>query len=156
MSYISFADYSALYSDLTEGQFSLIDFEAELFADNITTGIDGIKKLAVAFPTDATDVAIVKRGLCVLVNTMHKVKQMEDAAVNRGIALGGGVASVSSGSESVSYGNVNGIAAAAADMNARNKLYRQTLESYLRGVQDKYGVNLLYSGRYPYPSKVVT
>ena len=61
----------------------------------------------------------------------------------------------SAGNESISYSGAgdlaksSSIAAAVADPQAREKLYRDTVTDYLSGVQDANGVNLLYMGRYP-------
>ena len=66
------------------------------------------------------------------------------------ICIGGAVASVTSGKESVSY-SVNGNAAtayasAAANPDALTALVRNIAVKYLANVPDANGVNLLYAG----------
>lgn len=150
MSYLTHSEYVNFYADgLTPEEFSVLSFQADRLADVLTTGADGVRKLAVAMPTDEVDAEIVKRGIACLIHTMWQVEQMESAAVSRGIAAGGGVSSVSSGSESISYGGSgSAIAAAAADPVAKDKLYRSTLVGFFRGVKDANGINLLYMGVY--------
>lgn len=152
MGYITYSDFASIYGTevMTEAEFNRFQFDAERIADILTTGADNVRKLAVAMPTDAHDREIVTRAIANLVNVMCEVEKMETAAVHRGIEMGGGVSSVSSGSESISYGgNGSAIAAASVDPAAKKALYAATLTDYFRGVTDKNGVNLLYMGRYP-------
>lgn len=157
MSYVTFEYYKSLYADdITEEQFANLEWDARRTLDANTTGIDNVRKLRVAFPTDEYDAEAVKRCACQLIKLMHDIA---DAERNRGIVrrddgtvVSGPISSISSGSESISYAANGGTAldAAVSDTSARNALYVQTVRNMLSGVTDANGVCLLYMGVYPY------
>lgn len=162
MSYADFAFFSELYGDsLTEQDFARLSWEADRELDRQTTGLDNVRKLRIAFPTDEDDAETVKRCECALVNLMHqieeaeKVQQAAQGFVQRedGTMMSKVVSSVSSGSESISYGSKDtsfGTAiSAASDIGSRKSLFSETVKQYLSGVVDANGVNLLYRGAYP-------
>ena len=83
--YITLEDYKAIYDSIDERLFNNLAFEACRVMDIHTTGIDNIKKLKVAFPTDPDYAETVKRCASKLVNIMYQIQQAEIAAVeNRG------------------------------------------------------------------------
>lgn len=156
MAYITFEEFSEVYPGaVTESDFANLEWEARRIVDGHTTGVDNVRKLRVAFPTDEDDAEAVKRCMCKLIKLMHDIEAAEKirGLVQRGdgMAIGGVISSVSSGSESISY-STNGTAVdmAAGDITARNKLLSQTVRQALSGVRDANGVSLLYMGRYPY------
>lgn len=164
MSYSDFPFFSGLYGDsLTEQDFARLSWEAARELDRQTTGLDNVRKLRIAFPTDEDDAETVKRCECALVHLMHqieeaeKVQQAAQGFVQRedGAMMSKVVSSVSSGSESISYGAKDtsfstAVSAAAGDTGTRKSLFAETVKQYLSGVMDANGVNLLYRGAYPH------
>lgn len=163
MSYADFAFFGDIYcSNLTEQDFNRISWEAAREIDRHTTGIDNVRKLKIAFPTDDEDAESVRRCECALVDLMWKIEEAEKAQeaasgyVERedGTVVGKVVTSLSSGSESIGYSAKGGsgstaIDAAVSDMAARKRLFADTVRQYLSGVTDANGVNLLFMGVYP-------
>lgn len=94
---------------------------------------------------------------------MAEIEQAEESARNAsgfvtredGTVQSKLVASVSSGSESISYATSSSgaknslIGAVLTDKAAQEKLYADTFSEYLSGVLDANGVNLLFMGAYP-------
>ncbi len=162
MIYTDLEFYSNLYpNDDIEDDFNRLSWDASKLMDRLTTGVDGVKKLTAAYPSDKDDAESVKRCACALVNLMHKVEvvqetqeQAESYIKNEdGTYQSALISSRSAGNESISYATgtskVSALSTAASDPEARKALYRETVESYLSGVRDANGVNLLYMGRYP-------
>lgn len=161
--YIDYAYYQTIYgTEIDETAFNRYVWDACRRIDTATTGIDNVKKLSVAFPTDANDIDTVKRCVCELVHLSYQIEAAKEAAeLSRGyITTDDGVqakviASRSSGSESISYstsgstGSATLIDKALADSNVQERLYKDTLRVFLSGITDANGVNLLYMGRYP-------
>lgn len=157
MAYVTFVYFNGLYPDnVTEAEFSSLEWAARRIVDAHTTGIDNVRKLRTAFPVDEDDAEAVKRCMCRLIKLLHDIEaaeksrglvQREDGTVTSGV-----VSSVSSGAESISYAASGGTAidAAVGDISTRNRLLSQTVRQMLSGVADANGVNLLYMGRYPY------
>lgn len=161
MKYVDYNFFSSVYPGITESEFDRIGYEAERVLENATTGIDGVKKLRVAFPTDEDDAEAVKRCVCKLIDAMHQIEEAQAAAGyfirEDGTMTGKTISSVSSGSESVSYSSggasTSTFAAAAADDSQKAQLLYGIVRSYLGGVTDANGVNLLFMGRYPHDCK---
>lgn len=157
--YITLEDYQSIYDPIDERLFNNLAFEACRVMDIHTTGIDNIKKLKIAFPTDADYAEMVKRCAAKLVNLMYQIQQAEISAVeNRGYDMteqglrGKVISSVSAGNESITYATSTfstAIDAAVKSRTERDKLFVNTVWYYLSGVEDENGVNLLYMGRYP-------
>jgi len=159
--YITFDDYVGLYwtDRITPEAFTRIAIEAQRIMDMYTTGIDSVKKLQVAFPTDECDAKTVKACACKIADLLFQMQTAEDNAMasrkytqTANGLQGGVITSMSSGNESVSYGSSNSNTAvdkAASDPVEREKLLRDTVKQYLSGITDANGVNLLYMGRYP-------
>ena len=155
MSYATEQDYIALFGDTVTG-FARYAFDAERIMDDMTTGVDNVRKLRAAFPTDAYSVNCVMRCACELVNTLAQIAEAEALAGytknETGAVVNKAIASVSSGTESISYastGPQSAITAAAADAAKKDALLRGIVRRYLSGVVDANGVNLLYMGPYP-------
>lgn len=159
--YITIDEYSAIYDAMDGKVFDRLAFDACRMVDIHTTGIDNVKKLKIAFPTDEDDAQSVKRCICKLVYTMSQIEDTEKAA-NQGKGYtetengirGKVITSVSAGNESISYSAGGGssvtlIDKALADKSVQDKLFSDTIREYLSGVTDANGVNLLYMGRYP-------
>ena len=152
---VSYAEFIAVYGSdaLTLTAFNRFEFDAEVILDDWTTGIDGVRKLRVAFPTDPIDVAAIKR--CVI--EMTKASADIDNIVQLSASGDGGVvASKSSGSESISYRNdTSALLAAAKDADSREAYIGMIVRRYLSGRSDANGVNLLYGGFYPVRGVIV-
>ena len=165
MAYATYEDYKALYgeSTLDETGFARLVWEAEKVMDDATTGVDAVRKLRLFPPKDADGAEAVKRCACALVDTLRLIGETEQArreaqtlAENAdGTVHSRMIASVTAGSESVSYvtGSAAGaqstaIDAAVGDRTARARLLDDTVRRYLAGVPDANGVNLTYLGRY--------
>jgi hypothetical protein len=165
VSYVDFEYFQSIHGDaVPETDFNRYSWEATKRIDSATTGVDGIKKLKVAFPTDEEDVEAIKRCACKIIAIAVKIKQAEEIANSaRGyIQREDGsfqakiVSSVSAGNESVSYSS-SGVSGTAtlidkvlADKSAQKQLYDDTISEFLSGIHDANGVNLLYMGEYPY------
>lgn len=162
MAYVTYEFYTSLYGDsLTEANFNRLLWEAERKVDIATTGVDNIKKLRVAFPTDEDDAETVKRCVCKLMQVMQEIKEAEDAArqasgyskTENGL-VGKIISSISAGTESISYSTGSSktetmIDKALSDPTAQAQLFNDIILEYLSGVADANGVTLLYMGRYP-------
>lgn len=146
--------YINLYGAIEEATYNRIAWLAAKELDRYTTGADGYAKLRNALPTGEGEEA-VKRCECAVVNLLWKIERLtahgDGVAGISGAATAGPVASVSSGSESISYAQGGTmINAAASDVSARNAIIGETVREYLSGVKDANGVNLLFMGVYPY------
>ena len=163
MAYIEYEYFKTLYPDVPEADFNRLSWEACRKMDAATTGIDGVRKLAVAFPVDEYAAECVKRCACALVDVLNQLKQArENAAKASGYTettnglQGKVISSVSSGNESISFASgtsgssATAIDKALSDKAAEAQLYTDTIREYLSGVADANGVNLLFMGRYPY------
>lgn len=153
--YASFNEYSQFYSDIEEGEYSLYGTRASLELDKQTTGIDGYKKLKNAFPEDEDDANAITYCAIELAHTLKSIENAtsySDATMNEdGLLVGRQIASISSGSESVSYvAPKNAYETLAVDAKAKKMAINTIVRDYLSGVCDKNGVNLLYMGAYPY------
>lgn len=158
------------YSDLLEcgydvpyESYNKHIFECERLLDNATTCVDGYHKLRSAFPEDEFDRQAVCECICRLLTIKHEIdeaenrlKMLKSVSVGEdGMVRGKAVASVSAGSESISFmsgGNVGNTCydAVLTDKNAQRHLMYDTIREILGAVTDKNGVNLLYVGAYPY------
>lgn len=161
--YVTYDYFKTLYGEgVSESDFNLVAFDACKLADKYTTGVDGVKKLKDAFPSDEDDAEAVKRVISGVIALMAEVKALETKANAAGdyITLDDGtihyktVASISSGSESMSFatgGTSTTLASTLlADLNAREDCYKKQIIDGFRGIQDANGVNLLFGGFYPY------
>ena len=164
MSYVDYGYYQALYGDqaIPEADFNRLSWDAMRRLDSATTGIDGIRKMKVAFPTDEDAAEAVRRCACALIDILYQIQQAENTArkasgyVETANGLQGKViSSVSAGNESVSYAVGSSTASKTwtdmvlSDRSAREKVMSDTIRDYLSGIQDANGVNLLYMGDYP-------
>lgn len=157
--YISQNEYTALYDPIEERDFNRLLFQACQAVDRFTTGVDGVKKLRVAFPTDEDDVTAVKNCVANVTNILYQIQEAEKSAfLARGYAetanglQGKVVSSVSAGNESVSFdsgGGSTSVDKAITNIAERNRLIQSIVREYLSGVTDSNGVNLLYMGVYP-------
>lgn len=167
MAYIDYEYYKSLYGEenISEIDFNRVLWSAEREVDKATTGIDGVKKLKVAFPLE-DDGEIVKRCVVELVSFLCKLEEAERNANslyqlterNDGTMQGKVISSVSAGNESISYAvgksADTSISNAIKDLQSRDMAVYQFIASRLSGVSDANGVNLLFAGRYPYRVEV--
>lgn len=164
MAYITYDDYATIYGTdrVSEGRFNLLRIEASRMVDDMTAGVDGVRKLKHYFPTDEDDSATVKTCLCRVVDFLWQCQSIEESGMEaRGYTSdsngihGKSVASISAGNESISYSagdssNATAMDKAIADTQERRKQVQDIIRTYLNGIKDCNGVNLLYMGRYPY------
>ena len=147
--YIDYEYYKTLYGDkaLEETEFNRLLWEAEREIDKATSGIDGVKKLDVAFPTNRYDAEVVKRCVCDLIDFLSQLEKARNNMTNDG----GIVASKSAGNESISYVSGDTVVTSAL-RSARGKEIAicGLITEKLRDVKDANGINLLYLGFYPY------
>ena len=158
--YIELNDYVKYYQDCCDFQsFNRLSMEACQRLDYHTTGLDGVKKLKAAFPTDEDDARMVKYCACKIVHILGQIEAAEAAMksargyeeTERGIR-GRVIASVTAGNESISYSAGGGSTAtlidkALADKSVQDKLITDTIRECLSGIRDANGVNLLFMGR---------
>ena len=66
MAYVDYEYYKTLYGEkaLAEADFTRLLWDAEREIDKATSGVDGVRKLQVAFPTSDYDAEAVKRCVC--------------------------------------------------------------------------------------------
>ena len=168
MAYVDYEYYKALYGEkaVAEADFKRILWDAEREIDKATGGVDGVRKLRVAFPTSDYDAEAVKRCVCALVDFLI---QMDNAERNAnsigqyteradGSLQGKVVSSVSAGNESISYAvgksSDTAISTAIKSVKDRDLTVYAFIASRLSTVSDANGVNLLFAGRYPYRVEV--
>lgn len=163
MAYIDYEYYSNLYGDkaVEETVFNRLLWDAERKIDIATTGVDNVRKLAVAFPINDYDAESVKRCICKMVYTLYAVEQAQEKANNasgysetaNGLQ-GKVIKSVSAGNESITFESASNTATliekALSDKNIKEQLFKDVIAEYLPNVADANGVNLLYMGPYPY------
>lgn len=157
--YIQYEAYTNLYDSIDQKLFNRLSYDACRYLDRLTTGVDGVKKLKVAFPTDEDSADSVKHCAAKVINILLQIQEAEQSAsVGRGYEKtesglrGKVVSSVSAGNESVSYSagsQITAIDAAVSDLAVRDHLICSTIREYLSGITDANGVNLLYMGVYP-------
>lgn len=157
MSFITKEVYDSLYGEISGTEFDHLSFKANRILAEHTTGVDGFEKLIHATPTDEDTLTALKYCAAEIINTLHQIATIEKAGamVSRadGTMAPAVVASVSSGSESITYstnGSSTAVSAAVSDFKARTALFSGILRNYLSGMKDANGVNLLYMGAYPY------
>lgn len=163
MAYTDFEFYATTYHGnvVPEADFPRIADRASDFLDVITFDrlIDGL-------PDDERAKTKVQKAVCAVADEMYKLELADKQALSAaaggtsssgsGGATSGVITSRSAGSESISYASpsemANGaktwsaIYQAAGDMQKTDKLLEQTAKTYLMGVKDNNGVNLLYAG----------
>lgn len=161
MAYVDMEYYKSLYGDITDAEFNRLSWEADRLMDLHTTGMDGVEKLQVAFPTNERDSEAVKRCACKLIDLLQQIETTIKAVTQgRGYEetanglRGKVVSSISAGNESISYSasaesTATVIDKALADKVVQDRLIQSTVKEYLSGKTDANGVNLLYMGRYP-------
>ena len=69
MAYIDYEYYKSLYGEkaIQETDFNRFLWDAEREIDKATSGVDGVRKLQIAFPTSDYDAEAVKRCICALI-----------------------------------------------------------------------------------------
>ena len=168
MAYVDYEYYQSLYGEkaIPEAEFNRLLWDAEREIDKATSGVDGVRKLQVAFPTDLYDSEAVKRCVCALVEFLNQIETAERNANSvgqyteraDGSLQGKVVSSVSAGNESISYAvgksSDTAISTAIKSVKDRDLTVYAFIASRLNAVSDANGVNLLFVGRYPYRVEV--
>lgn len=157
--YATAEKFAQLYPSAPSGTYERFAWDAQKALDNITTTVDGVKKLRIAFPTDEDDAEAVQRAFCAVVDALRQIADAQAAATaasgyvqTEGGYVSGGIRSISAGGESITYGvdasAETDITRAAKSAAATKSYIRELIEGYLRGARDDNGINLLYSGAY--------
>lgn len=168
MAYVDYEYYKNLYGKkaISESEFDRLLWNAEREIDKATSGVDGVRKLQVAFPTSVYDSEVVKRCVVELVDFLHKLELAEESLSTLtqytertdGSLQGKVVSSVSAGNETISYAvgkNTDTVISnAIKDLQSRDTAIQKFIAVRLSGVSDANAVNLLYGGRYPYRVEV--
>ncbi len=163
MAYVDFEYYKTIYGEkaIPEADFNRLSWDAEREVDKATSGVNGVKKLKVAFPTSEDDAEAVKRCVCALVDFLYQLEMAERNANSigqyteraDGSLQGKVVSTVSAGNESISYAvgksSDTAISTAIKSVKDRDLMIYQFIASRLSGVADANGVNLLFGGCYP-------
>ena len=164
MAYIDYEYYSSLYGEkaIPEADFKRLLWDAERETDKATSGVDGVRKLHVAFPTNDYDAEAVKRCICSLLEFLNQIETAERNASSLaqyteredGSLQGKVVSSVSAGNESISYAvgksSETAISTAIKSVEDKEKVIYSFIAGRLTGIPDANGVNLLFNGIYPY------
>jgi len=160
---LTYEDYTRRFgtSRVTEEEFPMLSFEASRIMAVHTTGIDGYRKLELAFPLIPYDAETVIMCACRIVDLLWQIHTAEETARTvRGVqetgngVRGKAITSMSAGNESLSFESSataggTAIDKAVADSTAQKVLFREIVDTYLQGITDAHGVNLLYMGAYP-------
>ena len=163
MAYTDFEFYATTYHGnvVPEADFPRIADRASDFLDVIT-----FDRLVDGLPSDERAATKVQKAVCAVAEKLYELELADKQALSAaaggtsssgsGGATSGVITSRSAGSESISYASpsemANGaktwsaIYQAAGDMQKTDKLLEKTAKTYLMGVKDNNGVNLLYSG----------
>lgn len=164
MAYVDYEYYKTLYGEkaISETDFNRLLWDAEREIDKATSGVDGVRKLQVAFPINSYDAEAVKRCVCALVDFLNQMDTAERNANSvgqyteraDGSLQGKVVSSVSAGNETISYAVGKSadtvISNAIKDLQSRDKVVYSFIASRLAGIPDANGINLLYMGPYLY------
>lgn len=144
---VSYEEYKALYTEdgIAEPLFNRLNYLAERKVKDVCTGVDGYSKLDRAFPGNEETVNAVHMAVCAVINLMARIDK-----ANASVESGQAVKSKSAGNESITYSDSGMIASVTSDKAAQGRLIAETAEEYLRGSQDRNGINLLYRGAYPF------
>ena len=156
MAYIDYEYFKSLYGEaISMADFNRLSWDAEREIDKVTSGVDGVKKLRVAFPTNDFDAEIVKRCVAELVNFLYKLDIATNSiVVSNGTVHGSVVKSVSAGNESITYDTSGILGNATSSIKNRDLTIMEFISSRLSGIVDANGVNLLFGGCYPYNVEV--
>lgn len=163
MAYVDYEYYKFLYGEkaIPEADFNRLLWDAEREIDKATSGVDGVQKLQVAFPTNLYDSEAVKRCVLEVIVFLSKLEIAEESVNSLyqyekradGTLQGKVISSVSAGNESISYAvgksSDTAVSNALKDVQSRDRVVYQLIASRLSGVSDANGVNLLFGGKYP-------
>ena len=145
--YLTYQEYVQYGGTGGQTVYQKYEFDAERELDRLTFTVDSVRKLEVAFPS-GKDAEAVKRCMVAVIDRLSVLDDVDDDTAGNGLFSGRPVASMSSGSESVSF-MATSLDKARTSEADRAAYMRSTIRRYLEGVQDANGVNLLYGGPYP-------
>ena len=157
MAYITYEYFESLYGSnaISVADFNRLSWDAEREIDKATSGVDGVKKLRVAFPTNEYDAENVRRCVAELVNFLHKLDLVNySVQESNGVVHGSVIKSVSAGNESITYETSGVIGTATSSIRNKDIVIMEFISSKLSGIADANGINLLFGGRYPYKVEV--
>lgn len=160
--YVDSDYFYSVYPDLlADNAYDKCCKQAQRLIDSQTTGIDGVRKLRIAMPTDAEDLDAVKLCWCEICKACYLIEKAKDALNSasgvqtiNGSYASASIKSISAGGESISYGMDSNLESmymtAAKSINGANTIASSIAREYLSGVKDANGVNILFRGAYPY------
>ena len=154
MAYITYEYFESLYGSdaIPMADFNRLSWDAEREIDKATSGVDGVKKLRVAFPTNEYDAENVKRCVAELVNFLYKLEVATESM--GGPVHGSVIKSVSAGNESITYETSGILGSATSSIRSKDMTITEFISSKLSGIADANGINLLFGGSYPYKVEV--
>lgn len=151
MAYADFNFYTESYYGEAFADVYTANKWLEAASDQLDTLTFG--RLTFAFPTVEAHAVKVKKAVCAVAEALYFVDCERKAAAaqkNDDGTYSKGIASISSGKESISYltgsSQSSVYATAAADAGACSKLLTSIAANYLANIPDAGGVNLLYGG----------
>lgn len=136
---------------IDRGTFERLNYDAERYIINATTGLSGFEKLVEAFPTNERDVEAVKRTICKIIVVLNDIEQAQKAEAGTvredGTLLPARISSISSGAESISFASpTTQVTSAVFNESAKKSYINDIIRDGLQGARDKNGVHLLYMG----------
>lgn len=147
--YSTYQEYKSYGGVADENAFNRLWFDADKHIDNLTMTLDGVRKLRKFPPTDSDTLESLKRCECRIIDILFNAETVNGFVVREdGSVSSKQVASVSSGSESITFSKIEdggAYGSSASGVSAIDAVIRQ----YLSGLVDANGVNLLYAGVYP-------
>lgn len=149
MAYLKMDEYIALYGEISSEVFARLEAAARRKIDRMTTGVDGVRKLKYAFPTDEDDISVIRHCAAALIHAMLDEQAVAAVTETENGVHSNVITSVSAGNESIHYASVG-----AGTQAEKEAVYTDIIREWLSGVPDANGVNLLYMGPYPYPLEV--
>ena len=149
---MAYADYT-FYTEVFFGDV-LTEDTAQKWITRASDELDLLTfhRLEDGFPEIESHATKVRKAVCAMAEALHRVDLQQkalQASVDEQGVYRPAIASISSSKESISYmQNATGsiYAKAAADRNELISLLREIAVTYLAGIPDKYGINLLYAG----------
>lgn len=140
-----------------ENMFKRFERKSEVMLNKVT-----LNKLTFAYPKEPAIIAMVKDCVCEITELLYRVDCIKNTTAQSsgyltqddGSLKGKIIKSVSSGNESVTYAGYENTTQtsdieAAKSSEALNKQVYDIARTYLSGVPDANGINLMYAGDYP-------
>ena len=146
---MAYADYK-FYTEKYHGNTMEHTFAPE-WLEKASDTLDSLtyNRLSFAFPTVEAHANKVKKAACAIADALYIQKTAMSAQKTEDGEIHGAISSISSGRESISYvakGADSVYGKAASDEKELTRLLYQITLTYLAGIPDANGINLLYGG----------